>query len=117
MPQHFLSQAGVQLTDFTGTAGFSGSHDTTAKLVEAGTYQAGALNAAVWDDRVKTGKIDTGKVTEIFRTPDDVTWQRLPDRMVRYTCVGPPPRPASVVDACRKSPVGCGRRGSRVARS
>jgi phosphonate transport system substrate-binding protein len=81
MPQYFLAQAGVQLTDFTGTAGFSGSHDTTAKLVEAGTYQAGVLNASVWDDRVKTGKIDKSKVIEIFRTPPyhDYHWLIRPD--------------------------------------
>jgi phosphonate transport system substrate-binding protein len=81
MPQYFLAQAGVSPGDFTGTPGFSGSHDTTAKLVEAGTYQAGALNAAVWDDRVKTGKIDTSKVVEIFRTPPyhDYHWLIRPD--------------------------------------
>lgn len=81
MPQHFLAQAGVRLEDFTGTAGFSGSHDTTAKLVEAGTYQAGALNSAVWDDRVQTRKIDTSKVAEIFRTPayHDYHWLIRPD--------------------------------------
>lgn len=81
MPQYYLAQAGVRLSDFTGTPGFSGSHDTTAKLVEAGTYQAGALNAAVWDDRVKTGKVDKSKVVEIFRTPayHDYHWLIRPD--------------------------------------
>jgi phosphonate transport system substrate-binding protein len=81
MPQYFLSQAGVRLSDFTGTAGFSGSHDTTAKLVEAGTYQAGVLNASVWDDRMQTGKIDKSKVIEIFRTPPyhDYHWLIRPD--------------------------------------
>jgi phosphonate transport system substrate-binding protein len=81
MPQHFLAQAGVRLTDFNGTPGFSGSHDTTAKLVEAGTYQAGVLNASVWDDRRKTGKIDQSKIVEIFRTPPyhDYHWLIRPD--------------------------------------
>jgi len=81
MPQYFLSEAGVSLDKFTGQAGFSSSHDATAKLVEAGTYQAGALNAAVWDDRVKSGKIDTTKVREVFRTPTyhDYHWLARPD--------------------------------------
>ncbi|MGH3947959.1 MAG: putative selenate ABC transporter substrate-binding protein [Pseudonocardiaceae bacterium] len=86
MPQHFLSQAGLALDELSGEAGFSGSHDATAKLVEAGTYQAGALNAAVWDDRVNSGKIDTGKVREIFRTPPyhDYHWLARPDLDDRF---------------------------------
>lgn len=86
MPQHFLSQAGLELGELSGNAGFSGSHDATAKLVEAGTYQAGALNAAVWDDRVDSGKIDTSKVREIFRTPPyhDYHWLARPDLDDRF---------------------------------
>lgn len=81
MPQFFLSQAGVKLDSFSGQVGYSGSHDATIKLVEAGTYQAGALNAAVWDDRVKNAKVDTAKVVEVFRTPayHDYHWLIRPD--------------------------------------
>ncbi|MPY77645.1 MAG: putative selenate ABC transporter substrate-binding protein [Actinophytocola sp.] len=81
MPQHFLSKAGMSADDFSGNPGYSGSHDKTAKLVEAGTYQAGALNASVWDELVKTGKVDTSKVREVFRTPPyhDYHWVARPD--------------------------------------
>lgn len=81
MPQYFLSQAGLGLDAFKGQVGYSGSHDTTAKLVEAGTYEAGALNASVWDARTKDGNIDTTKVREIFRTPPyhDYHWLLRPD--------------------------------------
>lgn len=81
MPQYYLDQAGVKLTDFTGKVGFSNSHDATVKLVEAGTYQTGALNSAVWDDRVKAGTVDTSKVVEVFRTPPyhDYHWLARPD--------------------------------------
>lgn len=81
MPQYFLSQAGVKLADFTGQAGFSGSHDATIKLVTAGTYQTGALNSSVWDERLKAGTVDTGKVREVFRTPEfhDYHWLIRPD--------------------------------------
>lgn len=81
MPQHFLSEAGLGLSDFEGEVGFSNSHDATAKLVEAGTYQVGALNAAVWDERTTSGAIDTTKVAEIFRTPPyhDYHWLIRPD--------------------------------------
>ncbi|MEO0805420.1 MAG: putative selenate ABC transporter substrate-binding protein [Cyanobacteria bacterium J06643_4] len=69
MPQHFLSEAGVSIEDFQGEPGFSGSHDATIKLVEAGTYETGALNEQVWLDRVAEGEVDETKVTAIWQTP------------------------------------------------
>jgi phosphonate transport system substrate-binding protein len=86
MPQFFLEQAGIKLDSLKGQAGFSGSHDATIKLVEAGTYETGALNAAVWDDRVKTGKADPVKVREVFRTPayHDYHWLIRPDVDQRF---------------------------------
>ncbi|MDV6012878.1 putative selenate ABC transporter substrate-binding protein [Haloechinothrix sp. LS1_15] len=81
MPQHFLTEAGVALDDFTGEVGFSGSHDATAKLVEEGSYQVGALSAALWDDRVEAGEIDTDRIHEVFRTPTyhNYHWLARPD--------------------------------------
>lgn len=86
MPQYYLAQAAVRLTDFRGQPGFSGSHDTTAKLVEAGTYDAGVLSAAVWDQRVKDGSVNPSKVHEIFRTPayHDYHWLLRPDADQRF---------------------------------
>jgi phosphonate transport system substrate-binding protein len=86
MPQYYLSQAGVRLTDFKGQPGFSGSHDTTAKLVETGTYDAGALSAAVWDERMKAGKVNPSRVHEIFRTAPyhDYHWLLRPDADRRF---------------------------------
>jgi len=76
MPQFFLDKAGVTLEDFEGEPGFSGSHDRTIKLVEAGTYDAGVLNEAVWDERRKAGEVDSARVREVFRTPpyNDYHW-------------------------------------------
>src|SRR4028118_1899396 len=54
MPQYFMQQAGLKLEDLKGQAGFSGDHDKTIKLVEAGTYDAGAVNKKVWQKRVDT---------------------------------------------------------------
>ncbi|MBA0124877.1 putative selenate ABC transporter substrate-binding protein [Haloechinothrix sp. YIM 98757] len=81
MPQHFLSEAGVSVDEFAGEVGFSGSHDTTAKLVEEGTYEVGALNAALWDDRVEEGAVDTDRVREVYRTPTyhDYHWLARPE--------------------------------------
>lgn len=69
MPQYFLQQAGVTLDDFRGAPGFSGSHDKTIKLVEAGTYEAGVVNEQVWRSRVAGGAVDTTRVRVIWRTP------------------------------------------------
>lgn len=69
MPQYFLAEANVDITDFKGEPGFSGSHDATIKLVESGSYQAGALNEQVWLDRVEEGAVDESKVQAIWQTP------------------------------------------------
>ncbi len=81
MPQSFLSQAGVTLDDIDGEPGFSGSHDKTIALVEAGTYEVGALNSQVWFDRVEAGEVDTSKVQMILETPTyyDYHWVAHPD--------------------------------------
>ncbi len=86
MPQHFLKQASIELDDFKGEVGFSGSHDKTIKLVEAGTYQVGALNAQVWESRVTEGEVDRDRVEVIWRSPSyyDYHWVLHPDASDRY---------------------------------
>ena len=69
MPQYYLQNAGIELKDFKGEVGFSGSHDTTIKLVEAGTYDIGVVNEQVWQSRKASGDIDLTKVDVIWRTP------------------------------------------------
>ena len=85
MPQSFLDQAGVSFDDITGEPGFSGSHDATIELVEAGTFEVGALNSQVWDARVAAGQVDLTRVREIFRTPPyyDYHWVLHPDASSR----------------------------------
>lgn len=86
MPQHYLQQAGVSLDDFRGEPGFSGSHDKTIRLVESGTYEAGAVNEQVWDSRVASGDVDLGRVKVIWRTPaySDYHWVIRPDVRERF---------------------------------
>ncbi|HEY9880075.1 MAG TPA: putative selenate ABC transporter substrate-binding protein [Leptolyngbyaceae cyanobacterium] len=86
MPQHFLEQGGVTPADFKGEAGFSANHDATIKLVEAGSYEVGALNAKVWEQRVAEGKVDQSKVKVIWRTPTyyDYHWVISPEVEERY---------------------------------
>jgi phosphonate transport system substrate-binding protein len=81
MPRHFLAQAGVDPEeDFDGRPSYSGSHDKTWKLVEAGSFQAGALNEAVWEDAVASGEVDTTRVRVIETTPPyhDYHWVAHP---------------------------------------
>ncbi len=86
MPQYFLQQAGVKLSDFKGQVGFSGSHDTTIKLVEAGTFECGVLNEQVWLSRTKAKEVDLTKVQEFWRTPAyfDYHWVLNPQVSRRY---------------------------------
>ena len=86
MPQYFLDQAGVGPDDLAGPPGFSGSHDKTIALVEAGTFEAGVLNEQVWKSRTEAGQVDQSKVRAIFRTPayHDYHWVIRPDADARF---------------------------------
>ena len=77
MPRYFLMEEGIDpKTDFDGQPNFSGSHDTTYKLVESGSFQAGALNKSVWEAAVADKKVDTSKVKVFYTTPGyyDYNW-------------------------------------------
>jgi phosphonate transport system substrate-binding protein len=86
MPQYFLEQGGVTPADFRGEVGFSGNHDTTIRLVEAGTYEVGALNSKVWEQRVAEGAVDESRVQVIWYTPPyyDYHWVISPEVEARY---------------------------------
>jgi phosphonate transport system substrate-binding protein len=86
MPEYFLDQAGVAIADLAGPPGYSGSHDKTIDLVEAGTFEAGALNMQVWNTRTAAKSVDTTKVTLVFTTPPyhDYHWLGRPDLDTRF---------------------------------
>lgn len=86
MPQHFLAEAGIQLGDFKGEAGFSGSHDKTIKLVAAGAYDAGVLNEQVWKKRSEEGAPEIERVSAIWTSPPyhDYHWVLHPSTTARY---------------------------------
>lgn len=56
--------------------GFSGDHTKTIALVQAGSYQTGAVNFKVWETELKAGRIDPHKVAVIWKTPEypDYNW-------------------------------------------
>ncbi len=77
MPRSFMQEAGIDPEeDLDGGPNYSGSHDTTYKLVEAGSYAAGALNITVWDKAVEEGNVDTDLVEVFYTTPEyyDYGW-------------------------------------------
>jgi phosphonate transport system substrate-binding protein len=87
MPQYFLGQAGVKLSDFAGGApGFSGSHDATIALVQSGTYDAGAVNEQVWRASLHDGKANRSKVFALWKSPGypDYHWIAQPDLDSRF---------------------------------
>ncbi len=87
MPQYFLQEVGVKLTQFKGRSpGFSGSHDATIALVQSGSYEAGVLNEQVWKSNLKQGRVNPNKVRVIWRTPiySDYHWLAQPNLDKRF---------------------------------
>ncbi|KJH71630.1 putative selenate ABC transporter substrate-binding protein [Aliterella atlantica] len=86
MPQYFLQQAGIKLNDFKGEVGFSGDHDKTIKLVEAGSYDVGAVNEKIWLKRLAAKEVNVNKVAVIWRSPAyyDYHWVINPQVKQRY---------------------------------
>jgi phosphonate transport system substrate-binding protein len=72
MPEYFIRKlSGQSPKDFFGAEMmFSGSHDKTAKLVEAGTFEAGAMDFATYDRMVKEKKLDPDLCRIVWVTPD-----------------------------------------------
>ena len=85
MPRSFLNDAGIDVEQDLSSISFSGSHDRTWRLVEAGSYDAGALNEAVWESRVEKGDVDLAKVDVFYRTPPYVDYHWVVNRSVDET--------------------------------
>lgn len=87
MPRYFLQEAGVDPeSDLDGRPSYSGSHDQTWKLVDAGSYDAGALNEAVWERLREEGEVDPERVEVVATTPEymDYLWLAHPDIDERF---------------------------------
>ena len=78
MPEHFIREAfgGKAPREVFKRVGFSGDHSKTLALVQAGSYEVGAMNFKVWLKEVEAGKVDPKKVQVIWRTPPypDYNW-------------------------------------------
>ena len=78
MPEYFIREAfeGKAPREVFNRVGFSGDHSKTLALVQAGSYEVGAMNFKVWQKEVEAGKVDPKKVQVIWRTPSypDYNW-------------------------------------------
>lgn len=77
MPEFYIRETfGQKPDEFFSRVGFSGNHTRTLRLVEAGTYEVGALNFQVWEKELADGNIDTDSVQVIWKTPayPDYQW-------------------------------------------
>jgi len=76
MPRYFLLKQGINPEKDFSKVAYSGAHDVTAKWVEAGKVDAGALNESVFQKLLDEKKIDPTKVRVLWTTPDyfDYNW-------------------------------------------
>jgi phosphonate transport system substrate-binding protein len=77
MPEFYIRDTfGEAPDEVFSRVGFSGNHTRTLRLVEAGTYQVGALNFQVWEKELENGNVDTSAVEVIWETPPypDYQW-------------------------------------------
>nr|WP_300306427.1 putative selenate ABC transporter substrate-binding protein [Halomonas sp.] len=87
MPDYYLRERFSEAPEkIFSRVGFSGDHSRTLALVEAGTYDIGALNYAVWDAAMQDGLVDTSKVHVIWETPTypDYQWTLRGDADEHY---------------------------------
>lgn len=77
MPEFFIREnLGDAPEKVFSRVGFSGDHSATIALVQSGAYEIGAVNYKVWEEELTQGKIDTSKVSVIWKTPEylDYHW-------------------------------------------
>lgn len=77
MPEYYIREyLGKPPKEAFDLVGFSGNHSRTIALVQSGAYQIGATNYKVWEQQLQAGKIDTDKVSVIWKTPSypDYQW-------------------------------------------
>ncbi len=77
MPEFYIREVfNADPDEVFSRVGYSGNHTRTLRLVEAGTYQVGALNFQVWEKELEDGNINTDDVKIIWKTPPypDYQW-------------------------------------------
>jgi phosphonate transport system substrate-binding protein len=75
MPYEALTKAGIK-ADTDLKFRYTGSHPATAKAVESGTVDAGAMDESVYQSMIADGTLDKSKVRVFYTTPPflDYVW-------------------------------------------
>jgi phosphonate transport system substrate-binding protein len=81
MPQYFMDEGGLAVSELRGKPGFSGSHDATIEAVASRSFDAGVVNEQVWEATVAAGEVNLNDVVVLWRTPGyaDYHWLARPD--------------------------------------
>jgi phosphonate transport system substrate-binding protein len=76
MPYFELKQAGIDVDKDLKSSRYSGSHPATAKAVESGAADAGALDETVYNSMIADGKLDKTKVRVFYTSKPflDYVW-------------------------------------------
>lgn len=86
-PEHFIRQATGKAPEAVfSKVGFSGDHSRTIQLVQSGAFEVGVVNHLVWEQEVRSGKVDTKLVSAIWETPTypDYHWVARGDIDAKY---------------------------------
>lgn len=76
MPRYFLLKNGIDPDKDFAKVAYSGAHDVTAKWVETGKVDAGAINESVLQKLFEEKRLDPEKVRVLWTTPafHDYNW-------------------------------------------
>lgn len=76
MPRYYLMKSGIDPDKDFAKVAFSGAHDVTAKWVETGKVDAGALNESVFQKLLEEKRLDPAKIRVLWTTPPfhDYNW-------------------------------------------
>ncbi len=81
MPRFFLNRKGIEPENYFSEVIFSGSHDTTARLVAEGVVDVGVANSVIIDVMFNDGRLSRDKIQIIWETPPYINyvWAVQPD--------------------------------------
>ncbi len=76
MPEYYVRKNLGEPDKVFKRVGFSGDHSRTIALVQAGSYEVGAVNYQVWQRKLQQKEIDESRVKVIWETPvyPDYQW-------------------------------------------
>ncbi|MBY5920174.1 putative selenate ABC transporter substrate-binding protein [Ferrimonas balearica] len=69
MPQYYIEKYLGKDSEIFSRVGFSGDHSRTLAQVQAGVYDAGAVNYKVWQQAIRDGQVDPAKIKVMWETP------------------------------------------------